>query len=300
MTLHVDSDRAGGLYRIGLNTAHSLLLTTDIDMSMRARLTTMLVDQRSVGEPRPLVTQELIKQAQNKHSLSVYERADRLLKYLAEQKIMGRYLYRIPEGSLAWSESMAMDEQAVILEYLIKNNRVDRDICYDESNPDVSEHCYRVTLEGYHHLEVYSNAADPAQAFVAMWFDEEMNNARDNGIIPAIKGAGYRPFIVNTAHFEEEITDKIISEIRRSRFVIADFTHKKKGTVRGSVYFEAGFAYGLGKPVIYTCREKSKLAFDTNHYPHIEWKEDKLDELREQLKDRIVAVVDQGPLPIAE
>ncbi len=34
------------------------------------------------------------------------------------------------------------------------------------------------------------------------------------------------------------------------RFMIADFTGH-----RGGVYFEAGFAHGLGIPVIWTCRE---------------------------------------------
>ena len=46
----------------------------------------------------------------------------------------------------------------------------------------------------------------------------------------------------------DKIDDEIIGEIRRSRFLVADFTHGDKGA-RGSVYYEAGFAYGLGLPV---------------------------------------------------
>ena len=39
-------------------------------------------------------------------------------------------------------------------------------------------------------------------------------------------------------------------QIRKSKFLIADFTGQ-----RGGVYYEAGFAYGLGLPVIWTCRK---------------------------------------------
>ena len=45
---------------------------------------------------------------------------------------------------------------------------------------------------------------------------------------------------------------------------LADLTHGNKGA-----YWEAGFAEGLGRPVIYTCRKQewdaNKSHFDTNH-----------------------------------
>jgi hypothetical protein len=40
-----------------------------------------------------------------------------------------------------------------------------------------------------------------------------------------------------------------MAEIRRSRFVVADYTGQRNG-----VYFEAGFGLGLGLVVIPTCR----------------------------------------------
>jgi hypothetical protein len=56
-----------------------------------------------------------------------------------------------------------------------------------------------------------------------------------------------------------KIGDEIISQIRRSKFLIADFTGH-----RGGVYFEAGLAMGLGLPVFWTCRrdDLDKLHFD--------------------------------------
>lgn len=56
------------------------------------------------------------------------------------------------------------------------------------------------------------------------------------------------------------------AEIRRSRFLVADFTHDKKQGARGSVYYEAGFAHGLNIPVIFTARDGTKPHFDTSAY----------------------------------
>ena len=81
---------------------------------------------------------------------------------------------------------------------------------------------------------------------------------------------------------------------RHSRFLVADFTHGTCGA-RGSVYYETGFAYGLGLPVIYTCRNDlvEKLHFDTRQYYHIAW--ERPDELRDGLEKRILALVGEGP-----
>jgi nucleoside 2-deoxyribosyltransferase len=63
--------------------------------------------------------------------------------------------------------------------------------------------------------------------------------------------------------------------IRACRLLIADLSHGNQGA-----YWEAGFAYGLGKPVIYTCDasrfEDTKTHFDTNHHVTIKWKLDDL------------------------
>ena len=91
-----------------------------------------------------------------------------------------------------------------------------------------------------------------------------------------------------------KIDDEIIAEIRRSRFLVADFTHGKDGA-RGGVYFEAGFALGLGIPVIYTCREDAidEIHFDTRQYHHTTWKDP--EDLRDKLEKRILALIGEGP-----
>ncbi len=121
-----------------------------------------------------------------------------------------------------------------------------------------------------------------------------MNGAFKAGIEPAITEAGYKPLRIDQKEHVNKIVDEIIAEIRRSRFLVADFTHGDDGA-RGGVYYEAGFAHGLDLPVIFTCIEDAveTLHFDTAHYNHIVWTTP--EELGEKLKKRILAVIGEGP-----
>ena len=129
-----------------------------------------------------------------------------------------------------------------------------------------------------------------------MWFDDSMKDAYENGIKLGIEDAGYNPLPINRKEHINKIDDEIIAEIRRSRFVVADFTHGDTGA-RGGVYYEAGFAHGLNIPVIFTCRKDvlEDIHFDTRQYNHIPWEPEKLVEFRKALADRISAVIGDGP-----
>ena len=124
------------------------------------------------------------------------------------------------------------------------------------------------------------------QTFVAMWFDDELKSAYSDGIAKLEEDIGFSMLRVDMKQFNEKICDRILSEIRRSRFLIADVTGHRQG-----VYFEAGFAMGLGLPVIWTCRDDQiKFChFDTRQYNHITWKD--ADELYQKLRDRILATI---------
>lgn len=127
--------------------------------------------------------------------------------------------------------------------------------------------------------------------FIAMSFSpkDEIVAIKD-AIKSAVNEAKYNPIIINEKHIDSDqtINDAIIAEIKRAKFVVADFTEQKSG-----VYFEAGFALGLGIPVIYCCDEedfKKNSHFDVNHYPHILYKTP--EQLRKGLIDKIGAWID--------
>jgi hypothetical protein len=150
---------------------------------------------------------------------------------------------------------------------------------------------FRLAAKGLFAVEEMSaTVAASAQGFVAMWFNPELQPAWTNGFDPGIRMAGYRPFRIDKKDYVGGITDEIMSEIRKSRFVVADYTEQVNG-----VYFEAGFALGLGLTVIPTCREDqiNKLHFDIRHLNTLPWKTP--DDLSASLAKRIMAVIGAGP-----
>jgi hypothetical protein len=62
----------------------------------------------------------------------------------------------------------------------------------------------------------------------------------------------------------------------------------------GGIYYEAGFAQGLGLPVIFTVREDDlrRVHFDTRQYNYIAWQNPA--DLRERLLDRVIATMGHG------
>ena len=169
----------------------------------------------------------------------------------------------------------------------------------------------KVTHKGYaRYQELERESVDSSLAFVAMWFNDSMNPLRE-AIKAGIEAAGYIPQFVDThGSAANRIEDEIIALIRQSRFVVADFTAsatpiKSEGeaNARGGVYYEAGFAHGLGRPVFFTCRKDyidtpKALHFDTSHFLHLDWEDNGLGEggkFREKLQRRIIAVVGKGP-----
>ncbi|HEY5377305.1 MAG TPA: hypothetical protein VIK01_26680 [Polyangiaceae bacterium] len=154
-------------------------------------------------------------------------------------------------------------------------------------------------------LERDTGASD--QAFVAMWFHPTMDEAFDNGFHVGLRRAGYEPFRVDRSDHNNKIDDEIISNIRKSRFLVADLTG-----ARPNVFYEAGFAAGLGREVLYTCHadhmgyylqcdphsdtpptaqserwfdQISRNAFDVRQYQVMKWSTP--DELAKKLDDRI-------------
>ena len=77
-----------------------------------------------------------------------------------------------------------------------------------------------------------------------------------------------------------------MTEIKNSRFVVADATDQRPG-----VYFEAGYAMGLGLPVLWSVREDDlqNVHFDTRQYNYIIWRA--ADDLEQQLYNRVSAVI---------
>ena len=279
------SPRTGGDYII---TGHAMDLGDigDLEPAQKAKLTTLLIEMRRMGDLVPVIKLDLIEEAKRADPLPVHVRAERLLRYLVKNASSVTQLFRnniilSDQEALAWSESTTSQDLSYFVSYLSEMGWLRR---YGGGT-------FTITVPGYQYVAEQSAKKDVSQCFVAMWFDDSMNSMYEEGIKKAIEECGYKPLRIDKKPDVNKIDDEIIAEIRRSRFVVADFTYDKKTGVRGGVYYEAGFAYGLGLEVIYSCRKglEKELNFDTRQYHHILWETP--EELRIQLRDRIRARV---------
>ncbi len=153
---------------------------------------------------------------------------------------------------------------------------------------------YCISPAGWEYLyQLKSQRTNSEAAFVAMWFSAETDKLWTEGIEPAIRAAGYKPVRIDTVQHNNRIDDEIIANIRKSKFVVADFTGQ-----RGGVYFEAGFALGLGLQVIWLCKkpecDEHKIHFDTRQYNFLLWDTEKLEALKTALVNRIEATIGHG------
>lgn len=173
---------------------------------------------------------------------------------------------------------------------------------YLYSFDDLSASTLALTLKGIQYASnIEKLMINSKSVFVAMWFSDEMTHIYENAIKPAIEAeevGGFKAFRVDTHEHNNDITDEIIAGIKACKFVVADMTGH-----RGGVYYEAGYAKGLGKPVIYTCRKdwfdgekdtdgktvKEKIHFDINHQNIIVWEAE--DYLKKRIVDRIRATI---------
>ncbi len=134
------------------------------------------------------------------------------------------------------------------------------------------EASYSLTFKGW---EVYSNSnkgkSSQGYAFMAMKFGvAELDGFYEEVLKPTVQKGGYELRDVRETAKAGLIDVRMLVQIQNSDFVIADLSHQNNGA-----YWEAGYAHGLGKPVIYIC-EKSKFDeyqthFDTNHYYTVIW-----------------------------
>jgi hypothetical protein len=211
------------------------------------------------------------------------ERAERYLVAAAEQtRRLDQWFKPGDPSFVGVSYSDDTNELVIILEHLRNDGLLTNTL---------SPQGERLTPKGYMFADqLRSKRAASSQAFVAMWFTDEMEAAYRDGLELGIRNAGFAPMLIRKKEHVNKIDDEIIAEIRRSAFIVADFTGHRQ-----NVYFETGFAIGLGLQVIWTCRKDHipELHFDIRQYNCIDWESEA--ELAERLRRRIEAMLGQGP-----
>ena len=226
---------------------------------------------------------------------SVHERAAKVLTEISKLNSDLSYKFNLNIQDAKFWLGISYSDNGEELYYLFRTFLFD-EVGYIRFSEAMGGHFIniQITPRGYEFLENLKHKNTNSQiGFCAMWFDERLLPLWSDGIFKAIELAGYEPKRIDTHQHNNRIDDEIIAMIRRSKFVVADFVGNRAG-----VYFEAGYALGLGLPVIWTCSKDKlhRIHFDNRQYNFVTWEWGKLDEFKTNLQNRIEATLGRGTL----
>lgn len=132
---------------------------------------------------------------------------------------------------------------------------------------------FGLTLEGWEAYEAERRGKFAGHfGFIAMKFGDPVLDPFVETIIkPGVRDAlGYDLVDLRNVSRAGVIDNILRAQIRDAAFVLVDLTHDNAGA-----YWEAGYAEGLGKPVIYLCEQAkfdaARTHFDTNHCTTVMW-----------------------------
>jgi hypothetical protein len=134
------------------------------------------------------------------------------------------------------------------------------------------------SLNSTPNLTKLTNPTDPKLVFVIIAFRDDMEPVFE-GIKAAGESVGLSVKRVMDVIGDYRITDQIIQMINSARFIVADLTLE-----RPNVYFELGYARGLGKNVITIAREGTNIHFDIKDWTYISYNDSRV--LEQKLRKR--------------
>ena len=274
---HVECPRCGW-YRIHHLAVEDRIID-QISTEDRMLFSGFLRNHTSQANPMELLSANIISIpetiAQYK-KLTAIDKVHNVIRFLAERSSIGSPVRLDLEMDYTRFYCKGVTELRHIRDYLDKTGIIK--ISSQQSDPIL-------TIDGWQKYESLREINQHSKrVFVAMSFNGDLD-AVFKSIEEACEASGeFKAYRVDMEEHNEKICDKIIAEIKSSRFVIADFTGQ-----RHNVYYEAGFAKGMGLEVIWCCKEdeKDNLKFDIRQYNHILWKN--CEDLKERLINRIQA-----------
>ena len=286
-----------------MRTADTIAKTTDFTSSQVANISGWIREHQ-----KETIDSNLYKRLLELKTPTVAEKAEKIFRYLVSTYPVAGMSFEITQNDL--SNAIKSIGRSDLLKIVKEKNKKlipllavswtesSNEFFYifdtylsNEKNYLSTDSNKKITPKGWAYWESlkYVNV-DSQMAFIAMWFNKKMDSIY-NTFHSSIENAGYEPKRVDKTEHINRIDDEIIALIRQSKFIVADYTGQ-----RGGVYFESGYALGLGLPVVWLCKEEDRenLHFDTNHFNFIFWEENKPDQLRDALEKRIIAVIGKG------
>ncbi|MGH6811110.1 MAG: hypothetical protein ACREDM_01780 [Methylocella sp.] len=256
--------------------------------------------QRPNGKPIEIFDFELSSWGLDDPLPNPAEQADRLILWIGDhQPSPGEYAEISESAISAWvGVAITRPRTNFGLDWLLMQPELKAQIEFNTTqNSDLA---FQLTLSGWGRYESINQAqVATRRAFMAMKFgDAELDRVVESCFKPAVDRAGFELRLLTDRQPAGLIDDQLRVVLRTSRFAIADLTHGNNGA-----YWEAGFAEGLGRPVIYTCRKKEwgerndpdpnkiKVHFDTHHLATIIWDPENLQDAATRLTAMIQATL---------
>jgi hypothetical protein len=222
--------------------------------------------------------EQFVNILKNNSALTPAELARNVIEFLGISLLSPGYFFQMPPpseniyGLLGVKVGVSQEwDLGYILDELESQNLLRR-----KSNPP----SVSLTLAGWQRYEdLLRSVKDSRKAFVAMEFPDESKSRDyffqtrllDEFLVPAVRKTGYElGNALRTDPKAGNLHARLEVEIRAARFVVAELSHHNNGA-----YWEAGFARGLGKPVIYMFNKKiadsERPHFDVGSDLYVRW-----------------------------
>ncbi len=166
-------------------------------------------------------------------------------------------------GSWATTESNRQYELRVSLVGSTLRLFVDNIAIFDAQIPSAPSAQIGIWLQGRGAISVTDVTVKrtPPTAFVVMKYGHPFDELHETVIEPVCLAEGFRAFRADDEFGPGLIIADIIKRIATASLVIAEITPEN-----ANVFFELGFAFGLGKPVILLAERGLKLPFDISGF----------------------------------
>jgi len=217
------------------------------------------------------------------------EQKDNLVRWIGDNvKIGGQYIDVDKLAIQAIVGSATIEEFELVANHLRKQELIEHG-----SEPRVRGKVALSWAGWERYRELKRATSDSRRAFMAMEYNKEpLEGIVESVFRDAVRQTGFDLFLLRDRPVAGLIDNRLRVEIRAARFLIADLTDRNPGA-----YWEAGYAEGLDKPVIYTCEKKvfedseRKPHFNTNHHQTVLWDSEKPEAAAKELKDTIRATL---------
>lgn len=269
--------------RYAIQNTLELFIVEKLKQSDRAFLSHILC-KASHEKQLPIITHEWLNdflKSENTLPNPIAQTAN-MIRYIGDTfSQSGKAIEQIPINFHAIIGALDRDSSIQLVKELVERNILTTSglkLLTDPATEFIREEFadINLSLDGWERYEAEKRGEFAGNyGFIAMQFNDPDLEAFVQGVVkPAVEeGIGYDLVDMRDVSQAGVIDNIMRVQIRDTAFVIADLTHDNFGA-----YWEAGYAEGLGKPVIYICEQKKfdekSTHFDTNHCTTVLWSRD--------------------------